>query len=110
MLTYKYEELAGDFSQLVTIAQSGQPFCIEAEGAIGKRMQSFIKNENNFKASKKSIMDRWRYIWGGMQAVHLPNFLPIWNRAIINGYVPDVVQDRHGSYKCTFTLKSAKSL
>lgn len=105
MRSFDYENLKRyGYQQIVEITASKEPFRVMAEEIVGKRIQSFLEVEREYRAGQRSLGDRLRYWWRGMQALRLQGFLPIWNRAVMDGYCVEVFRLEGGTYECLFTM------
>lgn len=80
----------------------GDPFVILAEGRLGRSMCGFIRNEERFKLSRKTIMDRLRYLKGALVGFKLTAVLPHWNHAKLNGYSLPISELPKDSYAFEF--------
>jgi hypothetical protein len=104
MRYFEYEKLKrSDYQQIVEITSSKEPFAVLAEEEIGRQIQSFLNVEREYRSSQRLLGDRLRYWWKGMAAVHLPGFMPIWNRAVMDGYSVEVFRRDGGTYELVFT-------
>lgn len=88
--THKFDaaqlQLQSSCPDLNAVILRGDPFVILAEGRLGRSMCGFIRNEERFKLSRKTIMDRLRYLRGALVGFQLTAVLPHWNHARLNGY------------------------
>ena len=87
MRVFRYQDLLKlDYSEIRQITASEQTFSIVADLMLSDRIQKFLANESNFRSSPRRVSDRIRYVVGGIHAMRLPNLMPLWNRAIIDGF------------------------
>lgn len=94
MRTLKYDELLNiDYEEIRNITSSGYPFTLLADDSLTDRIQKFLANESQFRGSAKTLADRWRFVIGGIHGLRLPNLIPIWNRAMMDGFVVRAVKN-----------------
>lgn len=92
MRVFRYEDLLKlDYSEIRQITSSEQTFSIVADVMLSERIQKFLANESNFRSSAQRLSDRIRYLTGGIHAMRLPNLMPLWNRAIMDGFAVQTV-------------------
>ncbi len=93
MRIFRYEDLLKlDYSEIRQITASEQAFSIVADVILSERLQKFLANESNFRSSPQRLGDRIRYVIGGIHAMRLPNLMPLWNRAIMDGFAVQAVK------------------
>ncbi|MBL0420162.1 hypothetical protein JI739_07360 [Ramlibacter sp. AW1] len=104
MRTFDYEQLlALDYDAVVQITKSREPFCVVADGEVGSRIERFLENERQFRQTKRTFRDRDCYWWRGMQALRLPGFIPVWNRALMDNFTVQVRRCSDETLECLFT-------
>ena len=93
MRIIRYEDLPKlDYSEIRQITSSEQTFSIVADGRLSERIQKFLANESDFRSSSQKLSDRIRYVIGGIHGMRLLNLMPLWNRAIMDGYAVQAVK------------------
>ena len=65
-------------------------------------MCGFIRNEDRFKLSRKTIMDRLRYLKGALVGFEIAALPPHWNHARLNGYSPAISELPKDSFAFEF--------
>lgn len=104
MRSYKYEALSGlTYDEIVKITVVPENFKVISEGAVGRRMCGFLENEKTFANSDKSLISRLRYLAGGLVGMLVPNFVSLWNRAVMSGFEVDRVEDSGVSCEIFFS-------
>ena len=110
MRMMRYEELLRlDYSEVRRITSAGQPFMVVADASLCERIQKFLANEHQFRCSARTLADRVRYVRGGIHGLRLPNLLPIWNRAMMDGFVVREVISR-GTCEIVFEKNSTRAV
>lgn len=93
MRVFRYEDLLKlDYSEIRQITASEQTFSIVADVSLSERIQKFLANESNFRFSSQKLGDRIRYVIGSIHAMRLPNLMPLWHRAIMDGFAVQTVK------------------
>ena len=94
MRAYKYEALSRlTYDEIVEITVVPESFKVIGEGAVGRRICDFLENERIFANSDKSLKSRLRYLAGGLAGMFVPNFVSLWNRAVMSGFKVDRIED-----------------
>ena len=94
MRLIKYEELLKfDYSETRSFTSAGEPLVISIDSQIYERVKKFLANEERFRASKRSFWDRIRYVVNAIPAMRLTSLIPLWNRAMMDGYNVQVIQN-----------------
>ena len=109
MRSIKYEELLKlDYSEIRSFTTAGEPLVVPIDPQMYERVKKFLANEERFRASKRGFWDRMSYVINGIQAIRLSSLMPLWNRAMMDGYGVQVV--RNGSdHEIVFAKKLNKS-
>ena len=82
-----YQDLLNcSHSQIVEITSSGLDFVIFTPSKVGHRIQRFLAAQSNFNERRKSLSARVDYVFGSLPGLLVPGFMPIWNRAVMDGY------------------------
>ena len=106
MRTYKYEALSRlTYDEIVEITDVPESFKVIGEGAVGRRICDFIENEAIFANSDKSLKSRLRYFAGGLVGMFVPNFVSLWNRAVMSGFKVDRIEYSGVSCEIVFCTK-----
>lgn len=106
MRSFEYENLKRfSYQQMVEITAAREPFTILTDAEVGRRIQMFLDTEREFRFSQRSLRDRLRYWLRGLSAVRLSGFMPIWNKAVIEGYSAEVFEADGGSCHVVFARK-----
>lgn len=107
---YKYESLLDlPYFEIVEITAMAEPFKIIAEGKVGRRIIQFLKNEKVFAESNRSLMNRLRYVAGGFRGILAPNFMPLWNRAMMDGFIVESIEQSGPTYEIIFSKPDRRS-
>ena len=94
MRSIKYEELLKfDYSEIRSFTTAGEPLAIPVDPQMYERVKKFLANEERFRASKRRFWDRMSYVINGIHAIRLTSLMPLWNRAMMDGYTVQVVQN-----------------
>ena len=94
MRILKYDEmLKTDYDEIRNITSSGHPFTLVTDVSLTAHIQKILANENDFRGSARTLIDRWRYIVGSFHGFRLLNLMPIWNRAVMDGYKARAVKN-----------------
>lgn len=94
MRAYRYEDLSKlTYDEIVEITVVPESFKVIGDRADGRRICDFLDNERIFANSDKSLKSRLRYLVGGLAGMFVPNFVSLWNRAVMSGFRVDRVED-----------------
>jgi hypothetical protein len=83
---YQYNELlSSSYDQVEQIASGSVDFQIIADQKVGHRIERFLANEAVFRRSARRLADRVRYFFRALVGFTISGFLPVWNKAVMNG-------------------------
>lgn len=106
MREYRYEKLLEmPYSEIAKITASHEQFKVVAEDRAGRRISRFLENEDSFARSDKSLRSRLTYLAGGLIGMLIPNFMPLWNRAMMDGFFVESVDQLSHNYEIVFAYK-----
>lgn len=104
MRVYMYKDLLEvSHSGIAEITANPEAFKVVAEEKPGLRICLFLENEQSFAASDKSFVHRLKYVAGGLRGMLIPNFMPLWNRAVMDGFRVEKIERSGGVYEFVFT-------
>lgn len=103
MREYRYEDLLDiPYSRIMEITSVPERFTIYAGRKAGQRILRLLENEKVFASSDKSFVSRLKYLKGGLVGTLIPNFMPLWNRAMMDGFVFEKSEQSDSLYKFIF--------
>ena len=104
MKQFSYRELKDlPYREIKRITASEESFAVVADAKTGQRISRFLENESTFFRSDKSVGKRLRYLARGLVGLLLPNFVPIWNRALMDGFVVSAIEPLGHAYEIVFS-------
>lgn len=110
MKAYRYESLLElTHSEVLAITAVQESFKVIAEEKVGRRICEFLENERAFAQSNKSLIDRLRYAVRGFRGMLIPNFMPLWNRAVMDGFVVNKIEKTGSGYDIFFSPRPNSS-
>jgi hypothetical protein len=111
MRSYQYNDLLRySYAEILRITSVREYFKIIADEAAGRRIRDFLENERAFAESEKSLISRLRYAAHGLRGMLIPNFMPLWNRAIMDGFNVERIEKSGTTYEFIFSPRSKDEL
>lgn len=87
MRIYSYDDLSSYSQQQIRdICAKGEPFKVTASHNVGKHIQEFLKSEIRYHSEPRSLSSRFVYLGKVWHGLLVPGFVPVWNRAMMDGY------------------------
>lgn len=106
MKRVSYDALAGmSYDAIVQLSALQQDFVVTANENKGRHIQRFIENDAAFHNSRKTLGDRLAFLLGSWHGFLLLDFLPLWNRAMLDGYEIRRIEPRGAAYEVWFSAQ-----
>ena len=109
MRIFTYDELRKfSYDDVLKVSASPEPFKIIIDDRRGRRVARFLECESAFRASHKSLFDRLKFFGGAMNGMWALDFMPVWNRAIMDGFAVERIQRTSQGYEFVFLYRSCR--
>lgn len=103
MKSISYQSLSSlNNAEIESLMQSPEGFVVMASRNEKNNIMGFLENENRYLAGQRGLLDRLKYLWGGWRGFLIIPFVTVWNRALINGFVMDSVEEKETMYLLKF--------
>lgn len=91
------------YSDICEIILAKEAFKVRATDSTGLRISLFLDTERCFHSSRKRLLDRLHYLGVARHGLFVPGFMPIWNRALMNGFTVNEVKQSDNVCEIFFT-------
>ena len=100
---FRYDTLLElTYRQTAEIVSSCNEFVLVADAATSERIERLLENERRYAGSKRSLVDRLRYIVGCMPGFRTAKFIPLMQRIRADGFVLNGVSREESRCRLVF--------